>query len=232
MGRKEKVTVDRKIAAVKDYLIGKKSCMQICFELEITKGSFRQWVRKYQLNGELGLQCYKKNTYYPESLKLQAVSDYERGAGSLNNLCNKYNISSHGILQRWIKKYNDHNRVKSHNSKGDSTMIIGRKTNYEERIEIVSFCIKNNDNYQLASEKFNVSYQQVYAWTSKYKEGGVEALVDRRGKRKSLEQLTETEKLAAQIKLLEAENKRLEIENSFLKKLDEVERRRDGKTNT
>ncbi|WP_406541066.1 helix-turn-helix domain-containing protein [Clostridium ljungdahlii] len=81
-------------------------------------------------------------------------------------------------------------------------------------------------------EDTNVSYQQVYAWTSKYKEGGVEALVDQHGKRKSLEQLTETEKLAAQIKLLEAENKRiLEIENSFLKKLDEVERRRDGKTN-
>jgi len=192
----------------------------------------REWIRKYQLNGELGLQYYKKNTYYPESLKLQAVSDYEKGVGSLKDLCNKYNISSHGILQQWIKKYNGHNRIKSHNSKGDNNMIIGRKTSYEERIEIVSFCIKNNDNYQLTSDNYKVSYQQVYAWVTKYKEGGVEALVDRRGKRKNPEELTETQKLAAQIKLLEAENKRLEIENNFLKKLDEVERRRTGKTST
>lgn len=232
MGRREKVTVDKKIVAVRDYLTGKKGSSQICLELQISKSSFRNWLRKYQLNGELGLQCYKKNTYYPEWLKLQAVSDYKKGAGSLKDLCNKYNISSCGILQQWIKKYNGHNRIKSHNSKGDSNMIIGRKTSYEERTEIVSFCIKNNDNYQLASEKYNVSYQQVYTWISKYKEGGVEALVDRRGRRKSPEELTETEKLAAQIRLLEAENKRLEMENDFLKKLDEVERRRTGKTNT
>lgn len=230
MGRKEKIIVDKKIAAVKDYLTGKKGATQICVELQISKGSFRDWLRKYQLNGEQGLQCPKKNTYYPEALKLQAIADYEKGIGSLKDVCNKYNISSHGILQQWIKKYNDHNRFKSHNSKGDKNMIIGRKTTYEERVKIVSFCIENNDNYQLASEKYKVSYQQVYTWTTKYKEGGTEALIDRRGKRKNPEELTETEKFAAQIKLLEAENKRLQMENGFLKKLNEVERRRTGKT--
>jgi len=232
MGRKEKVTIADKITAVRDYLTGKKGSTQICLELQINKTSLRDWIKKYQLNGELGLQCYKKNTYYPELLKLQAISDYKNGIGSLEELSNKYNISSRSILQRWINKYNSHNRVKSHKSKGDSTMIIGRKTSYEERIEIVSFCIKNNYNYQLTSEKYKVSYHQVYTWTSKYREGGVEALVDRRGKRKNPEELTETEKFAAQIKMLEAENKRLELENGFLKKLDEVERRRVGKTNT
>lgn len=231
MGRKEKVKVDKKITAVNDYLTDKKGVSQICFELKINESTFRDWFRKHQLNGEQGLQCYKKNTYYLEVLKLQAISDYEKGIGSLNDLCNKYNISNHSILRQWIKKYNDRNRVKSHNSKGDKKMIIGRKTSYEERVKIVSFCIQNNDNYQLTSDKYKVSYQQVYTWTTKYKEGGVEALVDRRGKRKNPEELTETEKLAAQIKLLEAEKKRLELENGFLKKLNDVERRRTGKTN-
>lgn len=60
----------------------------------------------------------------------------------------------------------------------------------------------------------------------KYKEQGYEALLDRRGKRKNPEKLNESEKSAAQLKLLEAENRRLKMENDFLKKLNEVERRR------
>lgn len=231
MGRKEKVVVDKKITAVKDYISGKKGVSQIRLELQVNKNAVREWLRKYELEGELGLKHIKKNTYYPDYVKLQAISDYQKGLGSLNQLCSKYNISSNSILRNWIKKYNGHNRVKSHNPKGDKKMIIGRKTSYEERVKIVSFCIQNNDNYQLTSGKYKVSYQQVYTWTAKYKEGGVEALVDRRGKRKDPEELTETEKFAAQIKWLEAEKKRLEMENGFLKKLNEVERRRTGKTN-
>ena len=111
-------------------------------------------------------------------------------------------------------------------------MTSGRKTTYDERIEIVAFCIENNYDYQLTAEKFQVSYQQVYIWTKKYREGGAEALADQRGKRKDPEEMTETEKLAARIRLLEAENKRLKLEAGFLKKLDEVERRRTGKINT
>ena len=38
--------------------------------------------------------------------------------------------------------------------------------------------------------------------------------------------MSETEKLNAQIRLLEAKNKQLEMENNFLKKVEEVERRR------
>ena len=56
-------------------------------------------------------------------------------------------------------------------------------------------------------------------------------MTDGRGKHKNLEEMSEPEKLAAQLKLLEAENKRLKMENGFLKKLEEVERRRAGKTN-
>lgn len=33
-------------------------------------------------------------------------------------------------------------------------MTKGRKTTYEERVEIVAFCVANNDNYQLTADKF------------------------------------------------------------------------------
>lgn len=232
MERKGKVSVEDKIRAIKNYLTGKKSVSQICSELQIHRSAFNEWKRKYQLKGEKGLETIKRNTYYPENIKLQAIYDYQKGIGSLNEICNKYDISNNRILRKWIKKYNGHKTSKSHNSQGDKYMTKGRKTSYEERVEIVSFCIENSENYQLAAERYKVSYQQVYSWTVKYKQSGTEALVDRRGKRNTSKKLSEAEKLAAKVKLLEAENKRLHMENGFLKKLKEVERRRAGKKST
>lgn len=71
-----------------------------------------------------------------------------------------------------------------------------------------------------------MSYQQARSYTVKYEEGGVDALKDRRGKRKSPEELTEIEKLKAELKLEKARRRKAEMEVSFLKKLDEIERRR------
>ncbi len=65
----------------------------------------------------------------------------------------------------------------------------------------------------------------IYAWVRKYHEKGVEGLVDKRGRRKPEEEMTELEKLRAEKRILEARNKRLETENAVLKKLEEIERR-------
>lgn len=54
----------------------------------------------------------------------------------------------------------------------------------------------------------------------------MDGLQDRRGKRKSTEEMDELEKLRAEVKILRAEKKRAEMEISFLKKLEEIERRR------
>mgnify|MGYP001198469577 FL=1 len=105
-------------------------------------------------------------------------------------------------------------------------MTKGRTTTLDERIEIVSHCIANGKDYGLTMEKFGVSYQQIYSWVRKYEEHGVDGLVDRRGKRKPLEAMSEVERLRAENKMLRVENKRKEMENTVLKKLQEIERRR------
>lgn len=71
-----------------------------------------------------------------------------------------------------------------------------------------------------------ISYQQVYGWVTKYETNGVEALQDKRGKRKTSDEMSEIEKLRAENKLLEAKNKKQQMEIDFLKKLEELERRR------
>ncbi|GAA0382549.1 hypothetical protein GCM10008968_43150 [Bacillus horti] len=105
-------------------------------------------------------------------------------------------------------------------------MTKGRTSTYNERVNIVKYCIEHQKNYAETAQKFQVSYQQVYSWTSKYEKNGVTALQDKRGKRKAEDDMTEVEKLMAQNKLLEAENRRKQMEIDLLKKLKELERRR------
>lgn len=101
-------------------------------------------------------------------------------------------------------------------------MTKGRKTTQEERAKIVAFCIEHNKDYGLTVETYSVSYQQVYAWVRKYEEGGVDKLKDNRGRTKPVEEMTEVEKLKAEMKILEAKNRQLDIENAFIKKLQEL----------
>lgn len=63
-------------------------------------------------------------------------------------------------------------------------------------------------------------------YTVKYEKNGMEASQDNRGKRKPEHSLTELEKLRAELKLEKARREKAEMEASFLKKLNEIERRR------
>ena len=164
-----------------------------------------------------------KNKKYSVELKMQAVQSYQNGEGSLREICRKYGISDKHVLQDWIMWYNGHREYKERSSaKGEIYMTKGRKTTQEERAEIVAFCIEHNYDYGLTVETYNVSYQQVYAWVRKYEEGGVDKLRDNRGRTKQVEEMTEVEKLKTEMKILEAKNRQLEIENEFIKKLQEL----------
>ena len=99
-------------------------------------------------------------------------------------------------------------------------MTKGRKTTFEERVEIVQYCIAHDRNYAQTAEQYQVSYQQARNYIVKYEAGGVEALRDNRGKRKC------PDEMSAEVKILKAEKERAEMEASFLKKLEEIERRR------
>jgi len=81
------------------------------------------------------------NRSYSSTLKEQAVLDYLSGRGSLHDICEKYKIRSLHQLQDWILKYNNHERLKTSGTGRMTIMIKGRKTTYEERIEIVRCCI-------------------------------------------------------------------------------------------
>ena len=104
-------------------------------------------------------------------------------------------------------------------------MTESKKLSQEEKVQAVLHCIEHGLDYRQTSEQFQIAYQQIYSWVKKYQEQGEVGLIDRRGKRKSTSELNDEEKAAAKLRQLEAENKRLQMENDFLKKLNEIEGR-------
>ena len=93
------------------------------------------------------------------------------------------------------------------------------------KIQVVEDYLNGRISIIKKAVELGVSDTSIRRLVKKYSENGFNVLVDRRGKNKSFEELSESEKLSAQLKLLEAENRRLKMENDFLKKLEEIERR-------
>ena len=165
----------------------------------------------------------RRNKKYSKEMKETAVQAYLKGEGSTREIAKKYGISCHRVLQDWIKWYNGHKEIKERRVAGTEIyMTKGRKTTQEERAEIVAFCIEHGKDYPLTIQTYGVSYQQIYAWVRKYEEHGIDGLKDGRGRTKPLEEMSETERLRMENKILKAQLKDAEMENKLLKKLREL----------
>ena len=222
---RNRISPEDKILAVQKYLEGKLSQGQIASQFQVSKTSVQQWIFNYQSMGsEIFFQ--RKHKPYSKELKENAVLDYLAGKGSQEEICRRYGIRSKGKLQKWIQVYNRHGELKSSRTGGTPAMTKGRKTTFDERVEIAGYCIAHDHNYAKTAEKYKVSYQQARNYTIKYEQHGAESLQDKRGRQKPESEMSEVERLRAENRLLRAEKERVEMENSFLKKLDEIERRR------
>jgi transposase-like protein len=191
---------------------------------DVSWDTLRVWKAKFDTGGIDALNESRTQRLYTREQKIAAVRDYLDGLTKMETL-SKHHISSWSVLYRWIKKYTGHSELTDSRKGMDRAMAKGRTTTFEERIEIVRYCLENERNYQRTAELFAVSYQQVYGWTKKYDADGVHGLEDRRGRMKQEQELANEEKLERRIQQIERENERLRAENLFLKKLEEIERR-------
>ena len=228
MGRKPKYSKKTKLEIIKRFKDGEGSAA-LANEYGLWgKGgvsSIYKWVNKYNQIGEKAFDYNKKNKSYSKELKKAAINEYLEGKGSLEDIVNKYEISNHELLRKWIIKYNSHIEIMDYDPKPEVYMAESRKTTYEERIAIVEYCLKHENNFKETALQYGVNYSQVYTWVKKYKQQGEDGLLDRRGRKKLESEMTEEEKLKYQLKKLEAKNAYLEMENRALKKLEEIERR-------
>jgi transposase len=219
-------SVEFKYEVIMAYKSEEYSLAEICSKYQIRDYTIYIWIEKYERYGLEGLADSRTWKQYSKELKESAVREYLSGEYSQSEIIRKYEISSRGLLQQWIKKYNGHRELKDTGKGRTHSMIKGRKTTLEERIDIVQDALGNGKNYQQTAENHQVSYQQVYQWVRKYEDGGWDALKDRRGRSKSVDELSPEEKMKLEMRRIEKENERLRAENAFLKKLEEIERRR------
>ena len=224
MSRRSKLTDEERISAVQEYLNGEGSYRSIARKYGVDHKLLRVLVGRAQTEGIESIKIRPVNRKYTVETKLAAVQEYLAGKGSQLDICKKYHITNNNLLIQWIKCYNNGKDFRERRrSERGITMNKGRKTTQEERTEIVAFCIENGKDYGLTMEKYGVSYQQIYLWVRKYEEKGIDGLIDRRGKAKPEEELTEADRLRMENKILQAKLKDKEMELKLVKKLIELE---------
>ena len=225
MSKRSPKSVEEKLEIVHLLLNQEQSVSQLSKQYQVSERTIQSWKMKYEKFGVDGLRESRTWKNYSSELKEKAVLDYLDGKGSLREICLQYDISNDYVLRSWLKRYTSGEDLKT-TSKGYSRMKQGRKTTFEERLEIVNYTIAHEKDYQAAIETFGVSYQQVYSWVRKFEKNGSQGLVDRRGKGlDSKPNLTKAEELQLKIKQLEERNRYLEMEVGLLKKLDAIQRR-------
>lgn len=168
-----KISAQDKIYYCKQYVDGKMSQGQIAGLTNVEKTSVQKWIMKYDSMGETAfLRKGWKN--YTKEIKVQAVKDYIAGIDSKMGICKKYGIHSPTQLSKWILKYNGHEELKASGTGGHHIMTKGRKTTFDDRVEIVQYCIAHEHNYaEKTAEKYQVSYQQARNYTVKYETDGL-----------------------------------------------------------
>lgn len=225
MSKRTKFSYEVRLEAAREYINGASS-IELGKKYGCSYIQIIRWSNRLKTCGEDSLKDTHKTKSYTSDFKLMVVKEYLKGGIGLAPLAIKYKIPSDRQIRTWIKEYNGHKgNLKAYKPNGGNTVTKGRKTTFEERIEIVEDCLKNGGDYSATALKFKVSYYQIYSWVDKYKNNGIASLKDNRGKGKSLDDMDKLEQLEAENRLLKAKLERLEMEVELKKKLEEVQMR-------
>lgn len=208
-----------------EYLDGIGSYRFLAERYHIGKKTLQEWVAKFRIYGIDAFITQAGNTSYSSDFKMMCVEAVLSGEGSVDDIVAKYNVSSREVLRNWIRLYNTNKELKDYDPKREVDMADARrKTTLEERKEIVEYCIAHNRDYKGASSKYGVSYSQIYSWVKKYEALGADGLTDKRGYRKTNEEVDELESLRRENLRLTRRLEEKDMVVELLKKVKEFER--------
>lgn len=221
-----KYSYEQKVQIITKYCEGTQGFRELCSTYGMAQQTLKDWIRLYRTFGYEGLKSDSRGTKYSSEIKQKAVEDYLAHELTISEILMKYKIRSDTQLRNWVLKYQGiHKAGGNVSSKKIRKETKGRKTSLEERAGIVKYCIEHEHDYIETAKKYKISYQQARNYTIKYETNGLEGLQDHRGKKKSLEEMSELERLRMENKILRVEKERVEMEVAFLKKIEATERR-------
>ena len=219
---KSKTSPEFKIMLCQKYLQGEGSTISLAKDYGIGHTALQGWIKKYREHGESCFYSKPGNTHYRKEFKIKCVEEVLLKGYSVDDIVAKYNISDRSVLRCWILKYNANMELKDYDPKREVYMAEARrKTTLEERKEIVEYCIAHDNDYKSTAAHFDVSYSQVYSWVRKYQSQGEEGLTDKRGHRKTDEEVSELERLRRENARLKKKLEENDMLEQLLKKVEE-----------
>lgn len=163
---------------------------------------------------------------YSSEFKLEVVNYYFKENTGYVSTANHFKIA-HACVERWIKRY------KIHGIKGLSKNL---KASYDGffKQSVVEYMYKNHLSYQETSAYFNLASDCIVSnWDRIYREKGPQAFYEsNRGRPRKMNSNKQKNKkeLSKEEELME-ENKRLRMENEYLKKLNALVQERIKREN-
>jgi transposase-like protein len=208
-----------------EYLNGAGSYNYLSLKYNIGSKTLKQWVAKYRIYGIAAFANKQGNSRYSSEFKKMCVEAVLSGEGSVDDIVAKYNVSSREVLRQWIMRYNANRELKDYDPKKEVYMAEAkRKTTFEERKEIVEYCLNHNRDYKGTASRYDVSYSQIYSWVKKYDAHGEDGLIDKRGHHKADDEVDELERLRRENLRLKRQLEEKDMVVELLKKVKEFER--------
>ncbi len=164
---------------------------------------------------------------YSNELKLEIINYYFNNSVSYREIAKKFNIPSHKTIEKWIKKYSKH---------GISGLSKNQRASYsgDFKINVLEYMNENHLSFSQTAIHFNLAGAFVIEkWERIYYEKGPQALYkEQRGiaRKMSSNKQKNRKKLTREEELVE-ENKRLKMENEYLKKLNALVQERIKREN-
>ena len=225
MGRKSKYSADFKLMIIHEAETS--GITKTSRKYSLSDHTIRTWKLIYKYQGIHGSEPTHSNNTYSKEYKTSLVEEYQKSDEKLEEFAIRHGLRGRTQLSQWIMGYNESILEDHRSGKRDSGMK-GRKTTFDERLEIIEQLIRHDVDYKWAAEHYNVSYSQVYGWYRKYTGSGnnPESLRDCSGKAKPESEFTEMDRLKRENKLLKARLHQQEIEIDFAKKISRNKQQR------
>lgn len=222
MDKRIKFTKEEKLVIVKKYLEEGIGSCSLAREFGCNRKTVLRWVYAYREHEAAAFIENTKQRAYTKEIKKEIVEYYLKH-GSLDQVFAKYIVSAN-VLHNWIKAYKN-GTLKDSIPMPEVYHMKGRRTTFEERKEIVHYCLSHDKNYKETAKIYSLPYSRVFNMVKKYEQEGEEGIMDAKTKN-ALHPLTEIEKLQRENERLKKELELEKLKRELVQKKISLEKER------